>query len=268
MGCKFCWACLAGWALAVLGQGCGAPSGLPAVAVEQHRSTLLTKPLSLELAASLGASRLPLQVELGAAIAYTQAAALRSSARTVRVDVRDSDGSKTALVTQPMRPSQRVSYQTRLSGFVSVHRCTRPAALDERSDAWQIASSCEIFHVRVRGDQPPSWDADRHLTTKIGLPVELRPYVSTAFLQPGDHLPLRLYQKGRPVPGHTLTVIPPESEPFDVGTNARGVAEIEISRAGSWEVRAQLPEPALASNLAQVRLHFDVEPRLSEKKGV
>lgn len=222
----------------------------------------------VELSAALAeGTATPLSVQLGGTIALKEAQAARGTARTVKFDVRDSDGSKTSLVDQPLEPNQRVTYRARRPGYASVHRCTRPAELDDLPDAWQIASLCEITHMRVGAPGEGDWQSDAHLTTKIGLPVELRPYRSTAQLEIGDVLPVRLYHKGMPMSGLEVIARSPKGKMSSQTTNERGVAHFEISSAGRWVIEGVVNEPALLGGEAKVRLYFDVKGSAPAKEA-
>lgn len=200
-------------------------------------------------------------------IYFSEPPLTRNEERTVRFDVRDSDGSKTSLVEESLEPGEVVQYRAKRSGYASVHRCTRPASLDYHPQAWQLASMCEVVHVKVGDGQDTHQLGDRLLSTKIGLPLELRPYLSTATLVPGDALPVRVYQKGVPMPGRDLEAIGPGGQAQRVVTNHKGVGEIRIDALGQWRVQAQLEDPELPSGVGVARLVFEVQAPTRMKEG-
>lgn len=221
-----------------------------------------TSQLTLQLGANQ-AQRQPggstsLSVQAGGVILFTESELTRGQSATVRVDVRNSAGAKTALVDAALLPGQELRYQAQEPGYTSIHRCTRPASLHDHPNAWQLADLCEITHVHVQDPTRNSALRDRHLTTKIGLPIELRPYRSTATLAPGEELPVRLYQKGIPMPNARLTASNEAGRVIEAQTNHKGVATFAIDRPGRWVVAGQLPDEALPDGQATVRLIFEV----------
>lgn len=247
-------------ALVALG-GCGhqESSGGPVLRSKVSARTGHAGPnMRAKPAALLNMGGQALTLQAGGEILFVEPAPTRGSSPTVRVDVRDSAGSKTALVESPLKPDQQIRYRADEPGYLSVHRCTRPASLDERSDAWQLADLCEISHVHVQDQQRGSALRDRHLNTKIGLPIELRPYRSTATLIPGEELPVRLYQKGVPMAQRLVLATNERGDSFEQRTNQKGVATFEINRPGRWVIQAELPDEALPSGHARVRFVFEV----------
>lgn len=257
--------------------GCGSagsPAGSPALGpsssqsqphnsvkadVVAQRPRLANEPAQAEEpAALLALGTSALDVAAGGVISFIEPARTRGTSPTVRFDVRDSDGSKSALVQAPMEPEQQVRYDAKQPGYASIHRCTRPSSLDALPNAWQIADLCEIIHVHVQDDGRSSQLRDRHLMSKIGLPIELRPYRSTATLQVGEELPVRLYQKGVPMPEQRVFATGEQGEKLEATTNRKGVATLEISAPGRWVIESELPDDALPSGRAKVRLVFEV----------
>lgn len=206
---------------------------------------------------TLGSSAL--RVAAGGLISFIEPELVRGVSPTVRFDVRDSDGSKTALVATPLQPQEHVRYRANAPGYASVHRCTRPTSLDTLPNAWQLADLCEITHVHVQDAGRQSQLRDRHLTSKIGLPIELRPYRSTATLRVGEELPVRLYQKGVPMPKRLVRAMGEQGQPIEAETNRKGVATFVIDAPGRWVITAELPDDALPSGRTRVRLVFEVE---------
>lgn len=199
-----------------------------------------------------------LTVQAGGLISFREPEPTRGSSATVRVDVRNSAGSKTALVDAALKPGQELHYRAQEPGYTSIHRCTRPASLDEHPHAWQLADLCEITHVHVQASDRSSALRDRQLTNKIGLPIELRPYRSTAALVAGDELPVRLYHKGIPMANERLTATNDAGSRIEAQTNHKGVATFEIDRPGRWVITGALPEKELPDGEARVRLIFEV----------
>lgn len=176
-----------------------------------------------------------------------------------KTDLRSATGSKFSLDYERLAAGKELEYRPKQPGFLSIHSCRRPASLDSRSNAWQLASYCEILHVGVLGPQGEvSFFGESQLSEKIGLPVELRPYSSTARLRPGEELSVRLYHRGIPVPGRRISAISPGGQVLEAMSNHRGVAELKIDAWGRWSVEASVVDRDLPQGEAKVRLVFDV----------
>lgn len=177
-------------------------------------------------------------------------------ARESLFELRDSDGSKRALSLE----SGERGYRTATPGYLSVHRCMQPRSLQHREDAWQLAHHCEVSHIAVRNAAGQRVLKDALLTTKIGLPVELRPYHSTARLEVGQALPLRVYLRGRPQAGVEVVAYSPSGSTQRGITNAKGALEFEIDALGQWEIRSEVPDSEMPSGYASASLRFELHP--------
>lgn len=234
---------------------------------EELRGAKVVKAKELQLSATNSErSADPLRIAVGGDIIFKDTAGTRNESRTVRFDVRDSDGSKTALVTTSLEPGDALRYRASIQGYVSVHRCTRPRSVDAHPNAWQMVDLCEVTHVRVGEGRADGDQGDRLLSTKIGLPVELRPYLSTANLRSGDSLPVRLYQFGYPMAAHSISATSPSGQTQEVVTNKKGVSELAIDETGKWVVEARVQEKAMPSGYSIARLIFDVSASPEEKE--
>lgn len=227
-------------------------AGPNTASLQQSQGAIELRPLSF--AAKAQARKFSLSV--GEAIVLPEAAVSSSSSelRDSLFELRDSDGSKRALSIE----SKERSYRSHIPGYLSVHRCLQPRSLQQREDAWQLASHCEVSHIAVRNAGGRRVLKDALLTTKIGLPVELRPYHSTARLDVGQALPVRVYLRGRPQAGVEVVAHSPSGVTQRGSTNAKGALEFEIDARGQWEIRTKIPDREMPQGYATASLRFEV----------
>lgn len=257
--------CLGSLGLALLGGGCqpAAPSQGSPVARVAHASPAQTSPNVVAFDLAVRPHRGFLAVKRGDSLRFEFSnpyakGGTHASDPTVRVDIKDSSGAKAALTQTPLRSDQTVNYVADVPGYLSVHTCQRPQSLDHRANAWQLASHCEIAHVAVLDDKGRRVLTDEHLTRKIGLPIELRPYASTARLGVGSELSLRLYHQGVPVAGRELVATGPSGQTQRSITEERGMGRIQIDAIGPWVVEATVSDETMPKGIASVRFVFEV----------
>ena len=85
-------------------------------------------------------------------------------------------------------------------------------------------------------------EMDGYKTLKVGMKVEVCPYISPIHLRPGAgpggaDLPVRVYYEGIAQKHVTVTAHSPDAKVQTATTDSKGIAHLKIPRPGKWLVR-------------------------------
>ena len=136
----------------------------------------------------------------------------------------------------------------RFNDFLKEEGLTPALRLRERSRKTG-APGREIYSRRAKAliqVGPAGGPAQRHVTTPVGLTLEIVPERNPYALKPGEALPVRVIYEGRPLPGALvkLTNLDNDAKPAATArTNLAGRATFNIPRRGSWLLNVVWTKP-------------------------
>lgn len=125
-----------------------------------------------------------------------------------------------------------------------------------------VKSAATLVRVRDESGRVPS---DGTGTSKAGLLAEIRPLMDAALTPAGSVLPVRAYLLGDAAPGAVILATHPSSgETQRVTADAKGIADIQVTRPGTWIIRSTMlrasVEGEAAMSVGEASLTFDAPP--------
>lgn len=125
-----------------------------------------------------------------------------------------------------------------------------------------VTSAATLVRVRDESGRVP---ADGTGTSKAGLLAEIRPLMDAALTPAGSVLPVRAYLLGDAAPGAVILATHSSSgETQRVTADAKGIADIQITRPGTWIIRSTMlragAEGEAAMSVGEASLTFDATP--------
>jgi len=144
--------------------------------------------------------------------------------------------------------AKHLAYTFAQPGWALIVISAGPAGERGKSDSWQRTPYCTKMIVRVDppdgGGGPTSGSfPNPGLTSKVGMKVELLPYISPPALRVSSdpsqktHLPVRVYWEGASEKQATIWAYGPDGAKTSAVTGGKGIANIEITKPGRWLVR-------------------------------
>lgn len=127
-----------------------------------------------------------------------------------------------------------------------------------------VTSAATLVRVRDPSGLVPT---DGTGTSKAGLLAEIRPLMDAALTPAGSVLPVRAYLLGDAAPGAViLATHSPSGETQRVTADAKGIADVQITRPGTWIIRSTMlrasAEGEAAMSVGEASLTFDAPPPL------
>ncbi|MCC6951559.1 MAG: DUF4198 domain-containing protein [Phycisphaerales bacterium] len=125
-----------------------------------------------------------------------------------------------------------------------------------------VKSAATLVRVRDESGRVPP---DGTGTSKAGLLAEIRPLMDAALTPAGGVLPVRAYLLGDAAPGAVILATHSSSgETQRVTSDAKGIADIQITLPGTWVIRSTMlraaAEGEAAMSVGEASLTFDAPP--------
>ncbi len=161
-------------------------------------------------------------------------------------------GKVETITPEPTNTSTQLSYTFAEPGYAMVIFAAGASSSRGRSDSVTSTPYCAKLLVRVDPDPsatqvPPATLKNAGMTSKVGLKVEVSPYIDPTTFTPatiaqGADLPVRVYYEGSAQKHVEITAYSPDGSQQTKTTGTKGTARFKVDAVGRWVVRYQHTE--------------------------